>query len=417
MTTTAPRATSRSLWLIYVIAFLNLAGGTIVMPVLPFIVRKYVQDPAAVGVWIGILASSFSFCAFLSAPAFGKLSDRVGRKPVLFVSLVGSVVGFVFLGIGGALWVLLLGRVIDGLTVGNAGAYMSYIADVTPPEERAKRFGLIGAVMSVGLMLGPAIGGPLAAWLGPSAPAYFAAAVTAVTALLSLVILPESLAPENRAATFALSDLHPFKVIADAFKHPDLRPLLLLLLLIGVPMAGTQANISVFAIDVVHFGPTQIGLLVSALGVINVAVQGGLLRILLPRIGGRRVVLVGLVGEGLGYVVLGVVGAIIHAPWLLAVGVLFWAASEAAVAPSMTGLLSAAVSPAEQGWLMGGLTSMNSAARVIGPLLAGALYAGLGHAAPYWFGAIVILAVILLAQPLLRANSAAATEEGAGTLP
>ncbi len=141
MTTGPPRATTRSLWLIYVIAFLNLAGGTIVLPVLPFIVRKHVNDPAVVGVWIGILASSFSFCAFLSAPAFGKLSDRVGRKPVLFVSRLGSVVGFVLLGVGGALWVLLLGRVIDGLTVGNAGAYMSYIADVTAPEERAKRFG------------------------------------------------------------------------------------------------------------------------------------------------------------------------------------------------------------------------------------------------------------------------------------
>ncbi len=136
-------------------------------------------------------------------------------------------------------------------------------------------------------MVGPATGGLLGAWLGPSAPAYFAAVVTAVTALLSLVILPESLAPENRAATFSLSDLHPFKVIADAFRHPDLRPLLLLLLLIGVPMAGTQANLNVFAIDVVHFGSTEVGLLVSALGVINVAVQGGLLRILLPRIGGR----------------------------------------------------------------------------------------------------------------------------------
>lgn len=122
-------------------------------------------------------------------------------------------------------------------------------------------------------------------------------------------------------------------------------------------------------------------------------------------------VLVGLVGEGIGYAVLGVVAAIIHAPWLLAVGVLFWAAAEAAVAPSMTGLLSAAVSPAEQGWLMGGLTSMNSAARVVGPLLAGALYSGLGDAAPYWLGAIAIVAVILLAQPLLRVQPVTLVEE------
>lgn len=413
MTTAQPRATTGSLWLIYVIAFLTLAGATIVMPVLPFITRKYVQDPAAVGVWIGILASSFSLCAFLSAPALGKLSDRIGRKPVLFASLLGSAIGFLVLGVGGALWVLLLGRVIDGLTAGNLGAMMSYVADVTAPEDRAKRFGLIGAIMSSGLMVGPAFGGPLAAWFGVSAPMYFAAAAMTITALLSTFVLPESLAVENRAATFKVSDVHPFRALTDAFKRSDLRPILLLVLLLGVPMAGTQANLSIFAVDVVHFGPTQIGLLISALGVINVIVQGGLLRILLPRLGARRVVLVGLAGEGIGYTVLGVVGAIIHAPWLLAVGVLFWAAAEAGTSPALTGLLSASVSDAEQGWLMGGLTAMNSAARTVGPLLAGLLYSGFGHAAPYWFGAMVIVAVIFLAQPLLRFQPVTPVEEAA----
>jgi DHA1 family tetracycline resistance protein-like MFS transporter len=408
MTTAPPRAKTGSLWLIFVIAFLTLMGGTIVMPVLPFIVRKYVHDPAGVGVWIGVLASSFSFCALLSAPALGRLSDRVGRKPVLAVSLLGSGVGFVVLGIGGAMWVLLLGRIIDGLTAGNLGAMMSYVADVTPPEDRAKRFGLIGAIMSVGLMIGPAIGGPLGARFGPTAPMYFGAAVMTITAVLTVVILPESLASESRATTFSLSDIHPFKVIADAFGRPALRPILLLVLLIGVPMAGTQANLAVFAVDVVHFGPTQIGLLLSALGVINVVAQGGLVRVLVPRLGERRTVLVGLVGEGIGYTVLGVVGAIIHTPWLLALGVLFWATAEATTTPTLTGLLSASVSDAEQGWLMGGLTAMSSAARVVGPLLAGLLYTAFGHAAPYWFGAIVIVAVLVLAQSLLRVERAAA---------
>lgn len=410
VTTAPPRATTGSLWLIFVIAFLNLVGATIVMPVLPFITRRYVQDPAAVGLWIGILASSFSFCVLLSAPAFGKLSDRVGRKPVLFVSLIGSAIGFVVLGIGGAMWVLLLGRVIDGLTAGNAGAFMSYVADVTPPEDRAKRFGLIGAIMGTGLMVGPAIGGSLAALYGPTAPMYFAAAVMTITALLTLIILPESLSAGCRTARFSISDVHPFTAIADALKRADLRPLLLLVLLLGIPMAGTQANISVFAVDVVRFGPTQIGVLLSALGVVNVIAQGGLLRILLPRIGERRVVLLGLAGEGIGYVVLGVVGAIIHAPWLLAIGVLFWATAEATTSPALTGLLSASVSGAEQGWLMGGLTSMNSAARIVGPLLAGLLYSGLGHSAPYWFGAIVVVAVMFLARPLLRVRSTAPLE-------
>lgn len=413
MTTAPQRATTGSLWLIFVIAFLTLAGGTIAMPVLPFLIQKYVQEPTAVGLWFGVIASSFSLCVLLSAPAFGKLSDRVGRRPILFVSLVGSAVGLMVLGIGGALWVLLLGRVIDGLSAGNLGAMMSYVADVSAPEERAKRFGLIGAVMSTGLMAGPVIGGPLAIWFGLSAPMYVGAAVMAITALLSIFILPESLAPENRSAAFEISDVHPFKAIGDALKRQELRPLLLLVLLLGIPMAGTQANISVFALDVVDFGPTEVGLLLSALGVINVAVQGGLLRFLLPRIGERRVVLVALAGQGLGYVILGVVGAIFQAPWLFAVGVLFWAASEAATSPALNGLLSSSVSDSEQGWLMGGMVSMISAARIIGPILAGLLYTGLSHSAPYWLGATVIVATIFLARPLLRLKAVDAAEKAA----
>jgi MFS transporter, DHA1 family, tetracycline resistance protein len=142
--------------------------------------------------------------------------------------------------------------------------------------------------------------------------------------------------------------------------------------------------------------------------VINVVAQGGLVRVLVPRLGQRRVVLIGLVGEGIGYAVLGVVGAIIHTPWLLAVGVLFWATAEATTTPTLTGLLSASVSDAEQGWLMGGVVSMSSAARVVGPLLAGLLYSVLGHGAPYWFGVIVIVAAMFLVRPLLRVKAAAA---------
>lgn len=391
-----------SLWLIFVIAFLTLAGGSVVLPVLPFVVRKYVDDPGAVGLWVGVLGAAFSFCVFLSAPAYGKLSDRVGRKPVLFVSLLGSVVGSVLLGIGGALWVLLLGRVIDGLTAGNAGAMMSYVADVTPVEERAKRFGLLGAVMSVGLMVGPAIGGALAAGFGTSAPMYFSAVAEAVTAFLVLVVLPESLSARNRASAFSLTETHPFKVLGDALKHPALRPLLLLVVLVGVPMAGAQANLGVFSLDVMRFGPTQVGLVVSALGVINVVGQGGLVRLLVPRVGPRNAVRLGLIGEGLGYVVLGVVGAFSREPWLFALGVLMWGTADAMTTPTLTGLLSASVSGAEQGWLMGGLTSMNSATRVIGPLFAGFLYSAVAYSAPYWFGAVVVLGAMFLAARLLE---------------
>jgi DHA1 family tetracycline resistance protein-like MFS transporter len=148
------------------------------------------------------------------------------------------------------------------------------------------------------------------------------------------------------------------------------------------------------------------------IGVLDIIVQGGLLRILLPRIGERGVVTVGLIGQGVGYVILAVVGTFLHIPWLFVAGGLLFAASEGGTGPALHGLLSNSVSDSEQGWLMGGVTSMNSAARVIGPLLAGALYSGLGHGSPYWFGAAVIVVVLVLAQPLLKAPAPAATAEG-----
>lgn len=401
MSDSSARTVSGSLLLIFVIAFMNTAGATIVMPVLPFIAQRYVSDPAAVALWVGILASSYSLCALLAAPALGALSDRLGRKPVLVVSLIGSSIGFLVFGLGGALWVLLLARVIDGLTGGNISTIFAYLADVTPGAERAKRFGLVGAIMGAGFMLGPALGGLLATW-GLSTPVYFAALITLITALLSAFVLPESLDAEHRTATFSLSDIHPFKSIGDALRRPVLRPLLLGVLLISIPMAGLQTNIGVFAKDTVGWGPGQVGLLLFGVGVIDIVVQGGLLRILLPRIGERGVVFAGLIGMAAGYAIIAVVGSLLTLPWLFVVGALLFSASEGGSGPAIQGLISNSVSHREQGWVMGGLQSMNSGARVIGPLLAGALYAGLGHSAPYWFGLVVIVALTFLALPLLR---------------
>ena len=401
MTDAPTRTTSGSLLLIFVIAFLNTMGATIVMPVLPFIAQRYTQDPAAVALWVGLLASAYSLCSLLAAPALGALSDRLGRKPVLLVCLVGSAVGYVIFGIGGAIWVLLLGRVIDGLTGGNISTIFAYLADVTPPEERARRFGLAGAITGAGFMIGPAIGGVLAQF-GLSTPVYVAAAFSLVTAGLSLFALPESLDPAHRTTTFTLADVHPLRAIGDALERPGLRPLLLGVLLISIPMAGLQTNVGVFAKDAISWGPTQVGLLLFGVGIIDIVVQGGLLRILLPRIGERGVVLAGLIGQGIGYTILTIVGTLVSLPWLFVVGVLLFSASEGGSGPAIQGLISSAVSHREQGWVMGALQSMNSGARVAGPLLAGALYAGLGHSAPYWFGLAVIAVLLVFAVPLLR---------------
>ncbi len=396
----------RGLFLIFVITFLNIMGMTIVMPVVPFLTQRYVHDPAQVALWVGILTSAYAFCAFLAAPTLGALSDRLGRKPVLVVSLAGSVIGFVIFGIGGALWVLLLGRIIDGLTGGNISTIFAYLADITPPELRASRFGLAGAVGGVGFMMGPAIGGLLAGF-GLSTPFFVSAAIIALTTVLIAFVVPESLPAEKRSRSFSLGAIHPLRTITDALKRPGLRWPLLAVLALTIPMAGLQSNISVFAKDTLAWGPTTLGFFMLGVGILDILVQGGLVRFLVPRIGERGVVAIGLLGMGAGYLVLALVAG--HSSlWAFVFGGLLFAASEGGTGPALQGLISRAASEREQGWVMGGLQSMNSAARVIGPLLAAVLYASVSRGAPYWFGLAVIVVTAVVGARLLPQSAAGA---------
>ena len=406
MTADTPSAPRSALLLIFVITFLNTLGMTIIMPVAPFLTQRYVSSPGAVAVWVGILTSAYALCAFLSAPALGALSDRIGRKPVLVVSVLGSAVGFVVFGIGGALWVLLLGRVIDGLTGGNISTIYAYLADITPPQDRASRFGLAGAISGVGFMVGPAIGGLLANF-GLSTPVFAAAGVALAAGLVSIFVLPESLDPAHRSASFSLGDVHPLRKITEALGRPDLRPILLVVLVMTIPMAGFQSNMSVFALDVLHWGPAMIGWFLLGVAVLDILVQGVLVRYLAPRIGERNIVIIGILGQGLGYLLLAI-GASFTSVWLFVFGGLLFAASEGGTGPALSGLASRSVSHREQGWLMGGMQSMNSAARVLGPLIAGALYSTVGRGAPYWFGLAVIAGILVLGSGVLTPSRAAA---------
>ena len=150
----------KQLWIIIGIVVLNSIGLSIVLPLLPFIVGKYLPAGQVV-IGMSVLLSVFAACTFFAAPALGALSDRYGRKNILIISLLGSVIGYVLFGIGGALWVLFLGRIIDGLTAGNISTLFAYVADSTEPKERAKWFGYIGSAMGIGKLGGPALGGLL----------------------------------------------------------------------------------------------------------------------------------------------------------------------------------------------------------------------------------------------------------------
>lgn len=378
--------------LIIAISFLATIGMTIVLPVLPFVIRDYVPD-SSLALWVGILASVYALCAFVAAPFLGSFSDRFGRKPILVISVFGSALGFVLFGVGGALWVLLVSRIIDGLTAGDMPVMFAYVADITPPEDRARRYGLLGALSGIGFMIGPALGG-LLAHIDVAAPVFATAAIAVIIGLLSALALPESLPQQDRKASLDVAQLNPFKVIAGAFARPELRSLLTGLVLVSIPFAFFANNFSVVALDSVGWGPGQVGWVLSAIGVSDILVQGVLLGWALRTFGEHGVALAGMLGQLAGCLGLAIVASLLSAPWLLVAAGLLLAAGQGGMTAALDGLMSASVAVDEQGWLAGSVTSLGSAVQMSAPLLAGWLY-GISHGAPYWIGLVLIAAAAL----------------------
>lgn len=397
-----PHATRRAWSMLIVLTMLTTAGMTVVLPILPFVVLRYVDQPGHLALWVGVLETVNALCAFLAAPLLGRLSDRYGRRPVIVVAAFGAVIGYLLFGIGGSIGILLLGRVVQGLTAGDLPALFAYLADITPPEQRAKRFGLLGALSGIGTMVGPALGGLLAA-IDIALPVFATAGIALLVAVLSIFLLPESLVPAKRSPRLDLSALHPFGAFARAFRRPELRGLLTGFVLVAVPFGFFVNNFSVLALDAISWTPTMIGFLVAAVGVVDIVIQGVLLGVLLPRLGERGVIVSGIATQALGLVALAIVASLFAEPWLFVAGALGLAAGQGAATATMDAVLSNAVGNDEQGWLAGTTQSLTAAIGMVAPLVAGLLYAGIAHAAPYLLGAaLMIAAIVVIARARIR---------------
>ena len=393
----------KALLFLMVIAFLNTMGITIIGPVVPFITLQHLNNPNNLALVVAWLTASYGICQMIAAPGLGLLSDRFGRRPILFICLLGSAIGYLLFGLGGSLWLLFLGRIIDGLTGGNFSILFGYIADISEPEERGKYFGMVGGASGAGFIVGPAVGGLLAS-VNYSTPFLVAAGVSLLALLWGYFFLPESLRKEHRITTISIRELNPLQQLASLFRLANLRWLLLALFFYALPFGMLQATLTILMKDSLGWNATQAGLVATAVGAVDILVQGVLVGKLLAIFGNVKLGISSLILVAISYLLLGSI-ALIASPILLIVGIILFAGSGGLVENALRGLISRMVGPRDQGRVSGASQSTQSLAYILGPLLGGLVYTQWGHFQAYGSGALIIafaIVSVVMAIPSLR---------------
>ncbi|MGV2882084.1 MFS transporter [Paenibacillus taichungensis] len=372
--------------------FLCGIGFSIIAPVVPFLVQPYISSAGQQAIVVTLLTSVYAFCVFFAAPVLGALSDKYGRRPLLMVCLLGSAIGYLVFGIGGALWILFAGRIIEGITGGSIGTIFAYFADIIPPEQRIKYFGWVSAVVGVGTVIGPTVGGLLAK-IDYSAPMYFGAIITLVNVIYGFFFMPESLDKKNRLKEITLVRLNPFIQLANLLSMKNLNRLLISAFLLWIPNGSLQAVFSQFSMDTFNWKPAIIGLMFSIMGVQDIISQGLIMPKLLKRLSDKQIAILGMVSEIIGYSLIALSTLFSFYPLFIA-GMFIFGFGDSIFGPSFNGMLSKSVESSEQGRIQGGSQSIQALARMIGPIIGGQIYVSLGHAAPAIMGVILIAAAI-----------------------
>ena len=393
------KSSRSSLILIFGVVFIHLVGFGIVIPVLPLYAERFGASALVIGLLLGV----YSLMQAIFSPILGRLSDRVGRRPVLLLSLIGTAIGFLVMGLASTLFWLFVARIIDGATGGNISTAQAYIADITPPDKRSKGMGLIGAAFGLGFIFGPAIGGILGHF-SLAAPFLFAAALSAVNAILVYFLLPESLPPERRGEAKRKPGLRA--VIAES-KGMALPLILATYFFLTVAFSLLTATYPLFAKHRFGLTPSRIGVIFSGLGFLSAIIQGGLLGRLVKLFSDRGLTVLGAILLAAGLFILPVfstVGTMIIATAAVAIG------HSLAAAP-LNALASKSVGAASQGQVLGVMQSMASFARIVGPVLGGWLLdMDAAHPltpfgrTPYWAGGLIMLFASALTVLLVRAS-------------
>jgi DHA1 family tetracycline resistance protein-like MFS transporter len=346
---------------IFLTCFIDILGFGIVIPVLPL----YAEHFGATALQTGWLVGIFSLAQFFFAPVWGRISDRVGRKPVLLIGLAGTVVGYGLMGLAQSVTALLVARLIAGISGANISAAQAYLADISAPAERARAMGLLGAAFGLGFVFGPALGGWAGATFNYAAPMYIAAGLAALNIVSVLFLLPESHHPSPHSGPRE-------RLFPTLFSHVETRTFLWCLASYFLVIVGFSIMTTLFALLLSHrfdLDAKKTGYILGGLGVIGVIIQGVLIGGLVRRFGESRLALAGAVGMGAGLAGLAVstgVGAMLGATVLIGIG-------NSLLMPTLSSLASRSAEAAWQGRALGVMQSGGSLARWLGPLIAGVL--------------------------------------------
>ena len=372
-------ATKRMLGLIFLTVAVDLVGFGIILPNLPL----YAEALGASAAWVGVLFASYSVMQFVFAPIWGRLSDRIGRRPVLLGSIAGNIVALLVFAFAKDFWWLLLSRTMAGLCTANISVANAYVADILPPEKRAKGMGLIGAAFGIGFVVGPFIGGEMSRW-GFAAPPLCAVALSVLNGVGAYFWLPETLSADHRASR---TERGPHALL-QALKLPTAARLIVLGFFQVLAFSMLEMAFVLFAERRLGFAARQSGRVFVYIGLVLVLVQGGLIGPLVRRYGERAVVIAGMFSIALGMLL---IPQTPQGAWPIFLGcVTFVSFGHGLAAPSLSGMLSRRAPPHAQGLFLGASQSASALARVAGPTAAGILFAHISENAPFLAGGVLM---------------------------
>lgn len=376
---------------ILISVMLDSMGIGLIMPVMPDLIQEVEgQGLGAAAVWGGILATIFAAMQFIFGPTVGNLSDRYGRRPVLIISLVIMAFDYVLMAVAHTIWLLIIGRIIGGITAATQSTSAAYMADISEPHEKAANFGLIGAAFGVGFVLGPLLGGILAEF-GTRAPFWAAAFLAAANAVFGYYVLPETVTDKIRRP-FEWRRANPLGAFRNIGSLPGLKRLMLITFVYTIAFFVYPGVWAYFGAERFGWGPGMIGLSLGVFGVGIALVQGLLIKPIINRIGERKAVILGLSIDVLAFIALGFVTN----GWI-ALALTPLTALGSIAGPALQGIMSRTASDDQQGELQGTVTSINAVATIVAPLLVTQTfwYFTDGSAAFYLPGAPFLLSAVL----------------------